>query len=797
MRRRLAEHAVIRGLRSSPLLLNGYSLIASAGLTSILGVVFWMVATRLFTPEEVGFGAALISSMTTIGYFAQMNLGSVLNRFLPTAGADRSALVRRVYLAAAVLAAIAATVFAFGVGMLAPPLKVLAENPQAILWFVCSTVIWTVFALQDTALAGLRKSVIVPIENALYSTVKIALLAVLALWALPVPGGIFYAWTLPLLPAVAIVSWIIFKKASEPANEGKAPDLGTVSRFLGWDYAGSLALAAAFGLAPLIVLSVAGEAANAVYYIAWTFTYSIYLVGRSMSMSLVAEGAANRARLRRLVSDTVCHTLPLVSAGVVFVVVAAPLLMRLFGPVYAADGTALLRILVLSCIPWAVTTIFIAAARVTGETRKVAVVQLATLLVFCAVSAVLAQGMGASGVAIAWLCAHGFVAVGIVAVHVWTHGLLSVGEWALTIVASAGQTVQAAKRALGLAEDNKEIAFKLPAEATHYAELRDLQTRPLGGSLSDVSVVLYQLAQSTQPGKDQATKFVLKATTSEKGAASLRRNEHVLEDLNNDSRVSQYQHLFPRLVDKGSTADIQWSLESGVPGRDGSKLLAAGNPRTRLAEVFVTIADLHRSTGSTTKIEEDWISQWIDHPLESLDDLQSGLLSADQRREALGLVREMLVGYLQHRKLLLGRTHGDLAPGNILFTSTGDEPEDYALSGLIDWDNSQDDGPGQYDLYHLLLATRVLRSGEDLGPVVRDVLKNGWSDDERRLLGEAATEEGEFTQSAQRPLILLTWINHLAANLNKSERYAKNRFWIAANLDWVLIALKRDRLLSI
>ncbi|MBO6507133.1 MAG: phosphotransferase, partial [Roseibium sp.] len=159
--------------------------------------------------------------------------------------------------------------------------------------------------------------------------------------------------------------------------------------------------------------------------------------------------------------------------------------------------------------------------------------------------------------------------------------------------------------------------------------------------------------------------------------------------------------------------------------------------------------------------------------------------------------REMLVGYLQHRKLLLGRTHGDLAPGNILFTSTGDEPEDYALSGLIDWDNSQDDGPGQYDLYHLLLATRVLRSGEDLGPVVRDVLKNGWSDDERRLLGEAATEEGEFTQSAQRPLILLTWINHLAANLNKSERYAKNRFWIAANLDWVLIALKRDRLLSI
>ena len=54
----------------APLLLNGYALVLNAGMTALLGIVFWMVATRLYTREQVGLAAALISAMTTISYFS-------------------------------------------------------------------------------------------------------------------------------------------------------------------------------------------------------------------------------------------------------------------------------------------------------------------------------------------------------------------------------------------------------------------------------------------------------------------------------------------------------------------------------------------------------------------------------------------------------------------------------------------------------------------------------------------------------------------------------------------------------
>ena len=94
----------------APLLVNGYALVFNAGLTAVLGVVFWFAAARLYSQEQVGLAAALISSMTTISYFAQMNLGSLLTRFLPSARAGARGLITRVYAVAGLATAVAATV---------------------------------------------------------------------------------------------------------------------------------------------------------------------------------------------------------------------------------------------------------------------------------------------------------------------------------------------------------------------------------------------------------------------------------------------------------------------------------------------------------------------------------------------------------------------------------------------------------------------------------------------------------------------------------------------------------------
>ena len=92
---RAAAAAGVRARLNVPLYRNGYALVASSGLTSVLGLVYWLMAARLYTPQAVGVSAALISAMTLLANLAQLNLKSALNRFLPRAGSASAGLRAR------------------------------------------------------------------------------------------------------------------------------------------------------------------------------------------------------------------------------------------------------------------------------------------------------------------------------------------------------------------------------------------------------------------------------------------------------------------------------------------------------------------------------------------------------------------------------------------------------------------------------------------------------------------------------------------------------------------------------
>jgi hypothetical protein len=47
---------------------------------------------------------------------------------------------------------------------------------------------------------------------------------------------------------------------------------------------------------------------------------------------------------------------------------------------------------------------------------------------------------------------------------------------------------------------------------------------------------------------------------------------------------------------------------------------------------------------------------------------------------------------------------------------------------------------------------------------------------------------GDATGDDEDALLLLTWIRHIADNLNQSTRYPRNRAWLARNLASVLRA---------
>ena len=408
--------AGIRHRSAEPLYRNGYALAASSLITSGLGVAYWIAAARLFSTTAVGVCSALISSMFLLTNIGHLNLVSVLNRFLPRAGRDSETLVVRSYLLALGATALASVIFILGLDLWAPGLGVLQDQPAVAVWFVVSTMVWVIFALQDSVLAGIRQAVWVPAENLIFAVAKIALL--FALVAAAPTLGVFWSWSLPSVFLVIPVTLLLFRRwipLHVYRTKGREQRMGTwrLAHYASRDYIAYLALSGTIGIMPLIVLGQLGAAQNAYYWVSWSIAYTLYLISHSMGMALLTEGSLDPAELRTHWRRTVIESARLVVPGAIVMALAAPLILGVMGGSYSDEAVTLLRLLALSAIPFIFVEAFADAQRVARRMRVVVLTFVSLSVLVFALALPLMHMWGIVGIGVAWLVAQSVVAVAV------------------------------------------------------------------------------------------------------------------------------------------------------------------------------------------------------------------------------------------------------------------------------------------------------------------------------------------------------------------------------------------------
>src|SRR3954454_13658683 len=90
---------------------NAYALMLNTIVNSGLGLLYWIVAARTSSPEDVGRGNALISLMLLVSILTQADFGQALIRFLPRAVAGAGLFVLTAHGRAVGLAVVSATGF--------------------------------------------------------------------------------------------------------------------------------------------------------------------------------------------------------------------------------------------------------------------------------------------------------------------------------------------------------------------------------------------------------------------------------------------------------------------------------------------------------------------------------------------------------------------------------------------------------------------------------------------------------------------------------------------------------------
>lgn len=402
----------LRGHLDDRLYRTGYYLIIGTGITSLLGVAFWALATRSYSAHEIGQNAAAISAMTLVSGVCSLGLSAVLVRYLPIAGTALRRLIFGSYALTAGLSLLAGALVAATSNLWSPTLDFL-QQPDWLIGFTLATAATTIFTLQDSVLTGLQTARWIPLENSLYAATKLVLLVALA--ALLPTAGPFVAWNVPLLPAILVINWLIFRRLIPNDRSVGSLERDKVIRMAAGNYGGNLFALVGNMYLPILVANQAGAADAAYFFIPWMICLSLQLVALNVTTSLTVEAALDMPRLRRLSRQALAHSMRLVAPMAALTALIAPLALLVFGQEYADAGTNLLRLLAVGAIPNVIVALGIGVARIEHRGGFVVVVQGIQFAIVLGLSALLIPDIGVVAVGWTWTGAQFLLALAMLA----------------------------------------------------------------------------------------------------------------------------------------------------------------------------------------------------------------------------------------------------------------------------------------------------------------------------------------------------------------------------------------------
>jgi O-antigen/teichoic acid export membrane protein len=364
--RRLLAHAAGDALyRTSGLLVVNLTVLSG------LGFVFWTAAARLFPARDVGVLSGWVAACTLLATVGGLGLGNMLIRQLPSHHEQR----RLIMTSAALLATLGAVLSV--AAMLAVPIvapsRLGLDASGGAHWIVLVLVVATALsALVDAALVAAQAARQLVTKNVAGGIVRIALLVPLMDGGV---AGLLLAYTGGLLVAFSLGNY-----------------LGGVVGILP-----STAV-------PLIVLAVLGPTPAAYFGVAFLMIGFLNFLPSSVAQAYFAHAShpdVDAVReFRKAIGTSYAVMLP-ACAGLI---VAAPLLLRIFGPGYAAGATTPLRILALAGIATALTYLIDAALNVQHRPLAYGVMNAVNAALVVGGVALVAHD-GLTAVAVAWLIA--------------------------------------------------------------------------------------------------------------------------------------------------------------------------------------------------------------------------------------------------------------------------------------------------------------------------------------------------------------------------------------------------------
>jgi aminoglycoside phosphotransferase len=278
---------------------------------------------------------------------------------------------------------------------------------------------------------------------------------------------------------------------------------------------------------------------------------------------------------------------------------------------------------------------------------------------------------------------------------------------------------------------------------------------------------------------------VLKLADAADGRAGLVRERTVLAALARDARLVDLRPYLPTVLDAGQDGRWGYLVQSALPGEPATRRL--GRDRQAILSGASAIAGrLHRATATPRIVGRAEIDDWIERPVAVIGRLVAARPGSKESRSLDRLGAELRASF-QGQTVPLGWIHGDLWSDNILVARGSG-----TITGLVDWDSASDAAVAAHDQLHLVLYTRKVLAGTQIGTEIQHVLGSApdWDATESLALQEAlaALPAGDDA-SRVRLGVLLYWLRLVVTNLARQRHVTGSRRWLDDNVRMVLDCL--------
>jgi O-antigen/teichoic acid export membrane protein len=391
--------------------------VGSVAVGAALSLGFLLVAARLVDQDALGAANGLWAQLQLVNYLTAMGLPVAMARY----GSGRARTVHVLFLWALLYTAVTSVIGTVIYGAVAPHVIAKAYLAPLQQWGLggglavfCLLTMGISFALLvEVRLVTLRR------WHWVFARVALLSLARFPFLALPVLHTEAFGLFLLMagLPALSGFLGVAALYAATPRRE-RAPLLPLPSEarpalaFASVNYVSMLAAQAPQFALPVVVTGYVPAAQYAPFYLAWQVTMMAFLVPHTIGQVVLTEGSRSRGAAGQQVRLGLALSMGamVVALGAVLVVVKLGIIPKVLGPDFALTATLLPRF-VAAGIPWAVTSVCLAKARVEGNHARTVAITVGFALATLLPAVAMTRMAGVNGTAWAWLLGNAVAAV--------------------------------------------------------------------------------------------------------------------------------------------------------------------------------------------------------------------------------------------------------------------------------------------------------------------------------------------------------------------------------------------------